>query len=97
MNLLTGGDTMILVVGSTGLVGREVVHQLAAKGKPVRALVRTTTDPGKVAELRGSGAEIVVGDLRDRASLDMACKGAEAVISTALAMPFSYVPGQNTP
>lgn len=88
---------MILVVGSTGLVGREVVHQLAVKGSPVRALVRATSDPAKVAELKGYGAEIVVGDLRERASLDAACKGASAVISTASAMPFSYVPEQNTP
>jgi uncharacterized protein YbjT (DUF2867 family) len=88
---------MILVVGSTGLVGREVVRRLAAKGKPVRALVRTTSDPAKVAELKAHGAEIVVGDLRDRASLDAACRGATAVISTASAMPFSYVPEQNTP
>lgn len=88
---------MILVVGSTGLLGREVVRQLANKGKSVRALVRATSDPGKVAEVKGYGAEVVVGDLCERASLDAACQGVTAVISTASAMPFSYVPEQNTP
>lgn len=88
---------MILVVGSTGLLGREVVRQLASKDKAVRALVRATSDPAKVAELESYGAEIAVGDLCDRASLDAACQGVTAVISTASAMPFSYVPEQNTP
>ena len=86
---------MILVVGSTGLLGREICRRLAAKGKPTRALVRATSDQAKVAELKGYGAEIVVGDLRDRASLDAACQGVTAVISTVSSIPFSYVPGQN--
>jgi len=86
---------MILVVGSTGLLGREICRRLAAKGKPTRALVRASSDQAKVAELKGYGAEIVVGDLRDRASLDAACQGVTAVVSTVSSIPFSYVPGQN--
>jgi uncharacterized protein YbjT (DUF2867 family) len=88
-------DKMILVVGATGLVGNEICGQLAARGKQVRALVRATADPAKVDRLRALGAEIVVGDLRDRASLDDACRGVEAVITTASSMPFGYVPGEN--
>ncbi len=86
---------MILVVGATGLVGNEICGQLAARGKPLRALVRATADSTKVDRLRALGAEIVVGDLRDRASLDDACRGVEAVITTASSMPFGYVPGVN--
>jgi NADH dehydrogenase len=36
-----------------------------------------------VATIRELGAEIVVGDLRDRASLDAACADVDAVVSTA--------------
>jgi uncharacterized protein YbjT (DUF2867 family) len=86
---------MILVVGATGLVGRDICHRLAARGEPVRALVRTSSDPAKVAELRDAGAELAIGDLRDRTSLDAACAGVSTVIETAAAMPFAFVAGVN--
>jgi uncharacterized protein YbjT (DUF2867 family) len=88
---------MNLVVGATGMLGTEICRQLAAKGKPVRALVRPTSDPAKVAKLRELGAEIALGDVRNRASLDAACRGATAVISTVSAMPFSYHAPDSTP
>jgi uncharacterized protein YbjT (DUF2867 family) len=88
---------MILVVGATGLVGSEICGQLAARGKQVRALVRATADPAKVDRLRALGAEITVGDLRDANSLQAACRGANAIITTASALPFTYEPGVNTP
>ncbi len=86
---------MNLVVGATGMVGGEICRQLVAAGKPARALVRSTSDPGKVQALRDLGVEVVEGDVRDRASLDAACAGATAVISTVSSMPFSYQPGEN--
>lgn len=86
---------MNLVVGATGMVGSEVCRLLTAQGKPVRALVRSTSDPAKVEALKGNGVEIVEGDLCDRASLEAACQGVTAVISTASSMPFCYEPGKN--
>jgi uncharacterized protein YbjT (DUF2867 family) len=86
---------MILVVGATGMLGGQVCRNLAQAGRPVRAMVRTTSDPAKVAALRAMGAEVVQGDLRDAASLVAACRGADAVIETVSAMPFSYVAGEN--
>ena len=74
---------MILVVGATGLLGGEICRLLAQRGNPVRALVRDTSSPDRVARLARAGAERVRGDLKDRASLDAACRGASAVISTA--------------
>ncbi len=74
---------MILVVGATGMVGSEICQRLSRRGEKVRALVRTTSSTEKVALLRGCGAEICVGDLKDPGSLADACRGADAVISTA--------------
>ena len=77
---------MILVAGATGYVGGEVCRRLAASGKPVRALVRPTADQGRIAPLRAAGVETVTGDLKDRRSLDAACRGVRAVVSTAAAI-----------
>ena len=87
---------MILVVGATGLVGGDVCRRLAASGTAVRALVRATSDPARVAALEALGVETVVGDLRDPASLAEACRDASAVICTASSMPFGYEPGSTT-
>ena len=88
---------MILVVGATGMVGGEVCGLLTGEGKQVRALVRVTADAAKINRLRDLGVEIAHGDLRDADSVGEACRGAEAVICTASAMPFAYVPDANTP
>jgi uncharacterized protein YbjT (DUF2867 family) len=45
--------------------------------------VRPTSDPEKVAQLRSLNVEIARGDLKNRSSLDAACRGVSAVISTA--------------
>ena len=74
---------MILIVGSTGLVGNEICTQLAEQKMPFRALVRKDSNPDKVNHLKSLGAEIVVGDLKDPASLAAACADIEKVISTA--------------
>jgi uncharacterized protein YbjT (DUF2867 family) len=74
---------MILVVGATGLVGGDVSHLLASKQKAVRALVRSTSDPSKIGALRNHNIQTVPGDLKDRASLDAACRGANTIVSTA--------------
>jgi uncharacterized protein YbjT (DUF2867 family) len=73
---------MILVAGSTGFLGSEICRRLVADEQPVRALVRPTSDPGAISRLKELGAETVEGDLRDRASLEAACRGATAVVST---------------
>jgi uncharacterized protein YbjT (DUF2867 family) len=76
---------MYLVVGATGPVGLggEICRLLREAGKPVRALVRPTSDPERVAYLRNIGVEFVEGDLKDRISLDAACQGIYTVISSA--------------
>lgn len=76
---------MILVVGATGFLGSSVVARLSAAGHAIRALVRATSDPVKRDLLTTLGATLVEGDLKDPASLQRACAGADTVISTASA------------
>ena len=77
---------MILVSGATGMLGSEICRLLTEGGRPVRALVRATANAEHVARLKALGVEPVRGDLKDRASLDAACRQASAVISTATAI-----------
>jgi len=64
----------ILVLGGTGLMGREVLAALARMGRPARVLVR---DPSRLADARG--LDVRIGDLRDPASLREAMTGVDAV------------------
>lgn len=66
---------MNLVVGSNGLLGGMIARKLLAKGAPVRVMVR---QPSSI-----EGAQAVTGDLKDRGSLDAACRGVTTVITTA--------------
>ena len=69
---------MILIVGANGTLGGAVARRLLAKGRPVRGLVRSRE---KGEGLRKWGAEVVIGDLRDPASLARACRGATKVLA----------------
>ena len=71
---------MILIVGVTGVLGREVARQLLAAGHRVRGLTR---NPANAADIKKLGAEIVEGDLIDHASLTKACQGVDAVLVCA--------------
>ena len=71
---------MILIIGASGFLGREVTRLLLSKGEQVRLLVRT---PAKVEDLKQAGAEIMQGDLIDPLSLKKACQGADLVLAAA--------------
>ncbi len=83
---------MILVVGATGNLGGDIALRLLQQGKPVRVLLRhnspaeamaaqgMATSPKRLLE---AGAEPVYGDLKDRASLDAAVTGVQAIVTTA--------------
>ena len=74
---------MNLVVGATGSVGGAICEALRRQEKPVRAMVRATSDPERVRWLEDLGAETVEGELRDPGSLARACEGVATVISGA--------------
>jgi NADH dehydrogenase len=71
---------MILIIGASGFLGREVAKLLLSKGEQVRLLMRT---PAKVEDLKQAGAEVIQGDLIDPPSLARACKGVDQVLAAA--------------
>src|SRR5688500_13081430 len=73
----------LLLLGATGGTGRSVVSQALARGYDVTVLARSAEKAGDL-----KGAQIVVGDARDEATLRRALKGREAVVS-ALGTPAS--------
>ena len=74
-------ERLILVTGATGNQGNAIAHHLLQRGNfKVRVLVRDPNKPAALA-LKQAGAELVVGDLNDRASLDRALQGAYGVVS----------------
>jgi uncharacterized protein YbjT (DUF2867 family) len=77
---------MILVAGSTGVLGFEICRRLREQSKSVRALVRSTSSPERVAALKKLGADIATGDVKDPASLESACRSVDTVVSTVTAV-----------
>lgn len=89
----THGKT-ILVTGATGNQGGATARHLLADGWRVRALVRDDTAPAAAA-LAAAGAELVRGDLDDRASIDAAIGGAYGVYSVQSANDNEITQGKN--
>ena len=73
---------MILIVGSTGLVGGMITQMLLEQGRPLRLLVRPGSDYRRFVT---AGADATLGDLKNPASLAAACRGIDTVITTASA------------
>jgi len=68
----------VLLLGSTGFMGRAVTHKILDAGHQLRVLVR---DPMKAAAFKVRGAQVMVGDALNPASLQQACQGVEHVVS----------------
>ncbi len=73
-----GLPAKVLLLGSTGFFGRAVAHRLLDSGNHLRCLVR---DPLKAAAYKVRGAEIIIGDATNAASLNSACQGMDHAIS----------------
>lgn len=69
---MTEQGDIVLVTGATGNTGGAVVGALARRDVPVRAMVRSEVDRGKMPD----GAEAVIADFDDRASIAAALAGA---------------------
>jgi dihydroflavonol-4-reductase len=70
----------VAVTGASGMIGAYLCRSLLAAGAHVVGVVRT---PSKAAFLADEGVEFRKADLNDRASLEAAFKGCDAVISNA--------------
>ena len=71
---------MILVVGATGMLGSVITRRLLELEKEVRILVRSGSE---YRALEAAGAKPIVGDLKNRASLEAATRGVDIVVTTA--------------
>ena len=83
----------VFVTGGTGLLGNNLVRALRAEGHEVRALVRSRKKAD--ALLAGTGAEIVVGDMRDVGGFAGALDGIDALAHTAAYFREYYAPGDH--
>lgn len=78
---------MFLIVGATGYLGGMIARNLLTMGYTVRVLVREGSNSLPLEDL---GAEVVIGDLQDPASLITACQGIKTVITTASTRTLDY-------
>lgn len=77
---MNGADQVILVTGATGNQGGATARHLLSDGWRVRALVRDPNGPA-ARRLAAAGAELVVGDMGDRTTVDSAMRGVHGVFS----------------
>lgn len=80
MNAPHASAPRVLVVGASGALGQPAIRALLARGVAVRGLCR---HPEAASALAAAGAEIVRGDLTDRASLERALTGVTRVLAAA--------------
>lgn len=73
-------NKLVLIFGATGNIGGATARELLKRGWDVRAVTRT---PGsdKAEALAMLGAEVVQGDMEDRASLEVVFDGIPRVLS----------------
>lgn len=77
----------VFVTGGSGFLGQHLLRALAEAGHAARALARSDTAAGTVAEC---GAEVVRGDLDDDVALRAGMKGCDAMVhAAALASEFA--------
>ena len=67
----------IVIIGSTGSIGRELIKQALARGHLVTAFAR---DPAKL-HMENQNLKITKGDVMDQASIEQVMAGQDAVIS----------------
>jgi uncharacterized protein YbjT (DUF2867 family) len=77
---MSNSDKLIVVTGATGQQGGATAKHLLKQGWRVRALTRDVQGAAAQA-LALAGAEVVAGNMDDRASLDQAFAGAYGVFS----------------
>jgi len=69
----------LIIFGSTGGTGRELVKQALDQGHNVTAYAR---NPSKIEDLEHPNLEVVIGDILDLVSVEKAIEGNDAVFIT---------------
>jgi dTDP-glucose 4,6-dehydratase len=72
----------ILVTGGAGFIGSHCARRLAAAGEDVVVLDKLTYS-GNPANLDGADVELIEGDIGDRAAVERAARGADAILNFA--------------
>ncbi len=75
---VSGADSVFLVTGATGPLGRRITQRLRDQDDPVRAFVRLEARYGELLE---QGADIWLGDLRQARDIERSLRGVRYVIS----------------
>ena len=78
---------MVLIVGSTGIVGHQIALRLCKEGHKVRAMVRGGKSHEKAQLLSSAGIEVIDADLTKPETLSAACVGIDTIVCTATSMP----------
>jgi uncharacterized protein YbjT (DUF2867 family) len=78
---MANGTSTILAVGAAGKFAGLVIPALAKRGAKVRGLIQKAAQADRI--LKQGASEVAVGDLKDRASLDVALKGVSSVFYIA--------------
>ena len=74
----------VLIIGSTGTLGRQIAKKAIDAGFQVRCMVRR---PRKASYLQEWGCELTQGDLLNSDEIKYALKGVDAVIDSATSRP----------
>ena len=77
-----GAVEKALITGGTGFTGSHLARRLLEKGQKVVILARPESN---FLPLKEIGADIVIGDVRDRTAIDRAMKGVDLVFHIAAA------------
>jgi len=70
-------DDVCLVTGATGFIGGRIAKRLVDEGRPVRCLVRESSDTSQLEQLE---VELAIGDLTSAASLARVVDGCDYVL-----------------
>ena len=73
-------STTIAVTGAAGSLGKALIERLLASGHHVKALIRSETQAQK---MQAENLEVVIGDVRDEATLEKLLEGASVVMHLA--------------
>ena len=74
-------SAIIILAGATGNLGGRIARAITKRGANVRAIVRPSSDPDKVEELRKRGVTIAKVDFNSVTEVTKACLGVLCVIS----------------